>query len=139
MNAKTIPTISSARLGRPQRARSARAAPSGAAEGPPFQAAEEAKDMVTAPHVNVNDINMRNGSAAFKRPNDRSTVITCADARVLAGRSWRGSAALDRPAETGGEGLDFGRDEILRCVVGHMANAGEDHELRPGHLARERA
>src|SRR5215212_653692 len=109
MNAKTIPTISSARLGRPQRARSARAAPSGAADGPPFQAAEEAKDMVTAPHVNVNDINMRKQCRGFKR----QTAITCAGARrSRPGNSWRGSAALDRSAWARGEVLDLGDHDI---------------------------
>jgi hypothetical protein len=31
--------------------------------------------MVTAPHVNVNDINMRNQSPAFKSPDGRPTAI----------------------------------------------------------------
>src|SRR3954467_868024 len=67
MNMNTTATISSARGGRPHRRPRERSSPWGAADGPPFQAAEEAQDdMGGSPHVNVNNIDMLPRLARFK-------------------------------------------------------------------------
>src|SRR3954453_14911580 len=94
MNANTTAMISSARGGRPHRRPRERSSPDGAADGPPFQAAEDAQDdMSGSPHVNVNNINMRGRETALKdrrSKNSRSPGPGSSAPRAPARRLRRG-------------------------------------------------